>query len=177
MKKPFLPAIDPFLAFKSSALIFSPPTLSRFLRWFASLKWPSRTVSAFLCTPLSRTSYSTSTFARPNFLLIWGVLVGLLVVVRDKGLRVPSIALLLDFFSVKEVAEGFLYISKRTSAKLIIFYLPSSHKHWKERYFFIEGHNWEYNPADREDKLVIPTIWTALENLRDFPSVLVGVSF
>ena len=40
----------------------------------------------------------------PNF---WGVLVGLLVVFRDKGLGDPSIALLLDFFSVKEVAEGF----------------------------------------------------------------------
>ena len=36
-----------------------------------------------------------------NFL---GVLVRLLVVFRDKGLGVPSIALLLDFFSVKEVA-------------------------------------------------------------------------
>ena len=46
----------------------------------------------------------------------------------DKGLGVPSIALLLDFFSVKEVAEGFLYISKRSSAKLIISDLPSLHK-------------------------------------------------
>ena len=61
----------------------------------------------------------------PNF---WGVLVGLLVVFRDKGLGVLSIALLLDFFSVKEAAEGFLYISKRSSAKLIISDLPSSHK-------------------------------------------------
>ena len=61
----------------------------------------------------------------PNF---WGVLVGLLVVFRDKGLGVPSIALLLDFFSVKEAAEGFLYISKRSSAKLFISDLPSSHK-------------------------------------------------
>ena len=43
----------------------------------------------------------------PNF---WGVLVGLLVFFRDKGLRVPSIALLLDLFSVKEASEGFLYI-------------------------------------------------------------------
>ena len=59
----------------------------------------------------------------PNF---WGVLVGLLVVFRDKGLGVPSIALLLDFFSVKEATEGFLYISKRSSAKLIISDLPSS---------------------------------------------------
>ena len=81
----------------------------------------------------------------PNF---WGVLVGLLVVFRDKGLKVPSIALLLDLFSVKEAAEGFLYISKRSSASLIISDLPSSHKHWNERYFFIGGCNWEYNPTD-----------------------------
>ena len=61
----------------------------------------------------------------PNF---WGVLVGLLVVFKDKGLGV-RIALLLDFFSVKESAEGFLYITKRSNAKLIISNLPSSHKH------------------------------------------------
>ena len=53
----------------------------------------------------------------PNF---WGVLVSLLVVFRDKGLRVPSLALLLDLFSVKESTEGFLYISKRSSSRLII---------------------------------------------------------
>ena len=35
----------------------------------------------------------------PNF---WGVLVGLLVFFMDESLRVPSIALLLDLFSVKE---------------------------------------------------------------------------
>ena len=47
----------------------------------------------------------------PNF---WGVLVGLLVFFfRDKGLGVPSIALLLDLFNVEEALEGFLYISKR----------------------------------------------------------------
>ena len=90
---------------------------------------------------------------------------------------VLNIALLLDFFSVKETAKGFLYISKWTSAKLIISDLPSSHKHWKERYFFIRGRNWEYNPADREDSLGIPTVWTAPENLREFSFVLVGVSF
>ena len=69
----------------------------------------------------------------PNF---WGILVGLLVVFRDKSLGVPSIALLLDLFSVKKVAKGFLYLSKRSSAPLIISDLPSSHKYWKERYFF-----------------------------------------
>ena len=62
---------------------------------------------------------------------------GLLVIFRDTGLGIPSIALLLDFFSVKESAEGFLYISKRSNAKLIISDLPSSHKYWKERYFFL----------------------------------------
>ena len=54
----------------------------------------------------------------PNF---WGFLVRLLVILRDKGLSVPSIALLLDFFSVKEDTEGFLYIFKCSIAKLIIF--------------------------------------------------------
>ena len=62
----------------------------------------------------------------PNF---WGVLVGLLVFFRDKGLGVPSIALLLDFFSMKEASESFLYISKRTTARPNISDLPSSHKH------------------------------------------------
>ena len=53
----------------------------------------------------------------PNF---WGVLVGFLVVFSDKGLGVPNLALLLDLFSVKESAEGLLYISKRSSSKMII---------------------------------------------------------
>ena len=44
MKKPSLPAIDPLLAFKFGALIFSPPTSSRFPRWYASLKQPSRMI-------------------------------------------------------------------------------------------------------------------------------------
>ena len=58
----------------------------------------------------------------------WGILVGLLVVFRDRGRGVPSIALLLDFFSIKEAVEGFLYISKRSNAKLIIsdLCLPTS---------------------------------------------------
>ena len=41
----------------------------------------------------------------------WGILVGLLVFFRDRGLGVPSIALLLYLFSAKETAEGFLYFS------------------------------------------------------------------
>ena len=110
----------------------------------------------------------------PNF---WGVLVGLLVIFRDKGLGVPSIALLLDFFSVKEAAEGFLYISKRSNAKLIISDLPSSHKFWNERYFFVSGRHWEYNPFDREDTLGVRTVWTTLENLREIFFVLVCFGF
>ena len=110
----------------------------------------------------------------PNF---WGVLVGLLVVFRDRGLGVPNIALLLDFFSVKEAAEGFLYISKRSSAKLIILNLQSSHKYWKECYFFVSGHHWEYNPFDQEDTLGVPAVWTTLENLRELSFALVCPGF
>ena len=61
----------------------------------------------------------------PNFR---GILIGLLVVFRDKGLGVPNIALFLDLFSVKEASEGFLYLSKHSSAPLIISNLPSSYK-------------------------------------------------
>ena len=104
----------------------------------------------------------------PAFSQFWGVLVGLLVFSRDKGLGVSSIALLLDLFSVKEASKGFLYISKQATARPIIFDLPSSHKHWKERYFFVGGRHWEYNPTDQDDTLGIPTIWTAPENLREF---------
>ena len=100
----------------------------------------------------------------PNF---WGILIGLLVFFRDKGLGVPSIALFLDLFSVKEAAEGFLYLSKRASAPLIISDLPSSHKFWKERYFFVSGRSWEYNPFDKEDTLGVPAVWTTPENLRE----------
>ena len=78
---------------------------------------------------------------------------------------------------MKEAIEGFLYISKRTSARLIISNLSSSHEHWKERYFFIGGHNWEYNLTEREDTLSIPIVWTAPNNFHEFPSVLVEVSF
>ena len=109
----------------------------------------------------------------PNF---WGVLVGLLVVFKDKGLGVPSIALFLDLFSVKEAAKGFLYLSKRSSAPLIISDLPFSHRHWKERYFFVSGRCWEYNSTDQEDTLGVPTVWTTLENLRELCFVLVWSS-
>ena len=100
----------------------------------------------------------------PNF---WGILVGLLVVFRDKGLGVPSIALLLDLFSVKEAAEGFLYLSKSSIAPLIISDLPSSHKYWKERYFFVSGRRWEYDPTDQEDTLGVLVVWITPKNLRE----------
>ena len=102
---------------------------------------------------------------------------GLLVIFKDKGLSVPIIALLLDFFSVKEPAEGFLYISKRSSAKLIISNLPSSHKFWKERYFFVSGRHWEYNPFDQEDTLGVPAVWTTPKNLRELSFVLICFGF
>ena len=100
----------------------------------------------------------------PNF---WGILIGLLVFFRDKGFGVPSIALFLDLFSAKEASQGFLYLSKRVGAPLIISDLPSSHRLWKERYFFVSGCSWEYDPLDKDDTLGVPASWTTPENLRE----------
>ena len=85
--------------------------------------------------------------------------------------------MLLDFLSVKEVVDGFLYISKRSSAKLIISDLPSPHMFWKERYFFVSGHHWEYNPFDRENTLGVPAAWTTPENLRELSFILICFGF
>ena len=89
----------------------------------------------------------------------------------------PSLALLLDLFSVKESAEGFLYIYKRSSSRLIISDMPSSHKFWKKCNFFVSGRNWEYNSADQEDTLGVPTSWTTPESLREFSLALSGSNF
>ena len=94
-------------------------------------------------------------------------MVGLLVFLRDRGLGVPSIALLLYLFSAKETAMAFLYFSRHTSAPLVISDLPSSHRLWKERYFFVSDHNWEYNPLDKGDTLGVPVGWTTPKNLRE----------
>ena len=69
---------------------------------------------------------------------------------------------------MKEALEGFLYISKRATARPIISDFLSSHKHWKERYIFVGGRHWEYNLADQEDTLGIMKVWTVPENLREF---------
>ena len=71
----------------------------------------------------------------------WGILVGLLVFFRDRGLGIPSVALLLYLFRPKETTEGFLYFSRRSGAPLVISDLPSSHRSWKGRYFFVSGFN------------------------------------
>ena len=90
----------------------------------------------------------------------WGILVGLLVFFRNRGLGIPSIALFLYLFRAKETAEGFLYFFRRSGAPLVIFNLSSSHRLWKGRYFFVSGRNWEYNPLDKDDTLGIPVAWT-----------------
>ena len=94
-------------------------------------------------------------------------MVGLLDFFRDRGLGVPSISLFLDLFSARETAEGFLYFSRRSYAPLVISDLPSSHRLWKERYFFVCGHCWEYDPLDKNDTLGMPVAWSTLENLRE----------
>ena len=96
----------------------------------------------------------------------WGILVGLLAFFRDRGLCVPSITLLFYLFSPKETAEGFLYFSKRSGAPLVISNLPSSHRLWKGRYFFVSGRNWEYDPLNKDDTLGVPVAWGTPENLR-----------
>ena len=85
----------------------------------------------------------------------WGILVGLLVFFRDRGLGVPSVALLLYLFSAKETAEGFLYFSRRSGAPRLISDLPSSQRLWKGCYFFVSGSNWEYDPLNKDDTLGI----------------------
>ena len=106
----------------------------------------------------------------------WGILVGSLVFFKDKGLGVPSIALFLDLFSVKKSAEGFLYFSRRTDAPLVISDLPSSHRLWKKRYFFVSGRNWKYDPLDRDDTLGVPVALTTPKNLREYRFVFGIVS-
>ena len=54
--------------------------------------------------------------------------------------------------------------------------LPSSHRLWKERYFFVSGRNWEYDPLDRDDTLGVPVAWTTPENLREYRFVF-GIVF
>ena len=98
----------------------------------------------------------------------WGILVGLLTFFRDRGLGVPSVALLLHLFNPTATAEGFIYFSRRSWAPPVISDLPSSHRSWKGRYFFISGSNWEYNPLDRDDTLGVPTTWSAPDNLREY---------
>ena len=97
----------------------------------------------------------------------WGILVGLLAFFRDKGLGVPSVALLLYLFSPKDTTEGFLYFSRRPGAPLVISDLPSSHRSWKGRYFFVSGRNWEYDPSVKDDTLGFPVAWTTPDNLRE----------
>ena len=83
----------------------------------------------------------------------------------------------LDLFSVKEATEGFLYLSRRASAPLIISNLPYSHRFWKEHYFFVSGRSWEYDSLDKEDTLGVPAVWTTPENLCELCFGLVRSSF
>ena len=94
----------------------------------------------------------------------WGILVGLLTFFRDRGLGVPSVALLLYLFTPKETPKGFLYFSRCPGSLLVISDLPSSHRSWKGRYFFVSGRSWEYL-LDKDDTLGVPVAWTTPDNL------------
>ena len=54
--------------------------------------------------------------------------------------------------------------------------LPSSHRLWKERYFFVSGRSWEYDPLDKDDTLGVPVAWTTPENLHEYCFVF-GIIF
>ena len=98
----------------------------------------------------------------------WGILVGLLTFFRDRGLGVPNVALLLHLFNPTATAEGFIYFPRRSGVPPVISDLPSSHRSWKGRYFFVSGSNWEYDSLDRDDALGVPTTWSAPDNLREY---------
>ena len=106
----------------------------------------------------------------------WGILVGLLVFFRDRGFGVPNVALLLHLFNPTATAEGFIYFPRRPGAPLVISDLPSSHRTWKIRYFFVCGSNWEYDPFDREDTLGVPRTWNTPDNLHKYLCCLCFVS-
>ena len=98
----------------------------------------------------------------------WGILVGLLAFFRDRGLGVPNVAMLLHLFNPTATGEGFIFFSKRLGAPLVISDLPSSHRSWKGRYFFVSGSNWEYDSFDKDDTLGIPMTWSTPDNLREY---------
>ena len=98
----------------------------------------------------------------------WGILVSLLVFFRGRGLGVSSIVLLLYLFSLQETSEGFLYFSRSFGAPLVISDLPSSHRMWKGRYFFVSGRNWGMTLSTRT------TPW-AFRWLRPPPKIFVSV--
>ena len=107
----------------------------------------------------------------------WGILVGLLVFFRDRGLGIPNVALLLYLFNPTATAEGFIYFPRCSGAPLVISDLPSSHRTWKVRYFFVSGSNWEYNSFDRDDTLGVPKTWGAPDNLREYLYYFLGLTY
>ena len=94
---------------------------------------------------------------------------GLLSFFKKNKLGVPSIPLLTQYFNVKYTpSDGFLYISKRVNTQALITDIPSSHKGWKKRFFFVSGSQWEHNPRDKTDTLPVPRTWSFPDNLGEF---------
>ena len=101
----------------------------------------------------------------------------LLVIFRDKILGVPSIALLLDFFSVKEAVECFLYISKRSSAKLIISDLPLRTSSERNVIFLLVAVIGSTIPLIERTPLAFLLSEVPPENLRELSFVLIFLVF
>ena len=165
MGLPSLNVTDPLLVFGSpDVLTFYVVSVPKMVCFFEvafenGLRFP---LHPFIKGVLQHFSVCPSQLA-PNG---WGILVGLLAFFRDRGLDVPSVTLLLYLFTPKETPKGFLYFSRHPGSPLVISDLPSSHRSWKGRYFFISGRSWEYDLLDKDDTLGVPVAWTTPDNLR-----------
>ena len=173
----FLPlTIDLRLVSMFGTPIFSPLTSSMYLRWFCEaafengLRFP---LHPFFKCVLQHFNVCPTQLS-PNF---WGVLVDLLVFFRDKGLGVPILALLLDLFSVKEFVEGFLYISKRSSSRLIISTYPPLINSGRNAIFLLVAAIGNIIPLIRKISLAFRPVGPPLRTYVSSPLLQLGLIF
>ena len=50
----------------------------------------------------------------------------------------------LHCYKVMERESGWWYFSTKTAKLNLVKGLPSSHKRWKDRFFYIYGNGWEF---------------------------------
>ena len=55
--------------------------------------------------------------------------------------------------------EGFWYFSAREKGLDLVQGLPSSHKSWKDKFFFVGGKGWEFQPWETDLSVRVPLEW------------------